>query len=181
MLDVSSNKMDTPKKQTDPINNSQFPISVKKHEIFRQKQFNLAKSYSDDNPSEITSIYWIYAIRENVEYPNPTKLSGKWLLFVNIAKLDETWKVVKKATEEGKLGEFSKTATAKPSPTATKPNTKVICVYTNNFKDKEDVMRVRHELRNLGFVAKISYKSDFATREGQYVNNGSKNISLYVD
>lgn len=139
--------MNTPKKQSSLINNSQFPILEKTHEIYRQKQFHLAKPYSDCNPSEITDIYWIYALGKNIVYPNPTKLSGKWLLFVNIEKLDETWKAVKKATEEGKLGDFSKTATSKPSPTATKLNTKVICVYTKDFNEKDDVMRVRRELR----------------------------------
>lgn len=159
----------------------ELPISEGKHKVFRQKQFDLAKIHSNDNPTEITGIYWIYAKRGNVEYPNPTKLSGKWLLFINITKLDETWNVIKKATEEGKLGDFSKTATLKPSPTATRENTKVICVYTNDYTDVKDVMRVRHELRNLGFVAKISYKADFATREGLYTKRGNKNIAMYVE
>ena len=180
-LSVGCNNMKTSKKKLTQTSGSQFPITEGKYKIFRQKQFDLAKVHSNDNPSEVTNIYWIYAKRKDVEYPNPTKLSGKWLLFVNIAKLDQTWKVIKKATEEGHLGDFSKTATLKPSPNATRINTKVICVYTNDYTDKDDVMRVRYELKNLGFVAKISYKADFATREGLYTKQGNKNIAMYIE
>ena len=172
--------MSTPKNELTQTNKSQITFTEGKHHLFRQKQFELSKIYSNANPTEISNINWIYAKRENVDYPNPTKLSGKWLLFVNVAKLDETWRVIKKATEEGLLGEFSKTATIKPSPNATKVNTKVICVYTSDYTNEEDVMRVRNELMNLGFVAKISYKADFATREGLYSNQGNKNIAIYV-
>jgi hypothetical protein len=45
------------------------------------------------------------------------------------------------------------------------PNTHVICVYTYDFTDEEDVWRVEGELRKLGIVGWINYKSDISTLE----------------
>jgi len=72
-------------------------------------------------------------------------------------------------------------ATAKPNPHATKANTKVICVYTYDWTDESDVMRVRAELRNLGIVSKIPYKSDDDTLNGKYANTSNQRISKYFE
>jgi len=52
-------------------------------------------------------------------------------------------------------------------------------VYTYNFEDEEDVMRVREELRRLGFTSKIPYKTDEETRSGRYQVKGDREISEY--
>lgn len=57
-----------------------------------------------------------------------------------------------KSTENGELGHRSKVATAKRNPNARSAATKVICVYTYDYEDTEDVKRVRGKLRELGFV-----------------------------
>lgn len=64
----------------------------------------------------MTEVYWIYAIRKKGDYPKRTTRSGKWLIFINKKDVDEVWAKIKKATEEGKLGDSSKVATAKPNP-----------------------------------------------------------------
>jgi hypothetical protein len=130
-------------------------------------------------PSQITNVYWLYAERKVGNYPAATENCGKWLLFSPIAEIDAAWKVIKTATENGVLGSSSKVATAKPNPNATDNDTKVICVYTYDCFDMEDVMRIREELRNLGFRSKIPYKTDKATISQQYQKNGSTRISLY--
>jgi hypothetical protein len=61
---------------------------------------------------------------------------------------------IKKATEDGLLGCSSKVATA-----TSNSNVKVICVYTYDWTDEKDVMRVRSELKRLGIEKKIPYKS----------------------
>ena len=61
-------------------------------------------SYSDAKPSEVTKEYWIYAERQQGEYPEFAPRSGKWLIFVPEKDIDEVWAKIKKATEEGKLG-----------------------------------------------------------------------------
>jgi hypothetical protein len=131
------------------------------------------------NPSEVTEAYWISAIRIKGKYPKSTRNSGKWLVFVDISNLDETWAKIKEATEKGKLGGSSKTSTAKESPNAFDENKKVICVYTYDHTDEKDVMRIRKNLEKLGITQKIPYKTDQKTIENAYQKNGSQRISKY--
>lgn len=120
------------------------------------------------NPSEVTNVYWIYAKRKIGNYPESTIHSGKWLVFISPERLDVTWRKIRDATEDGKLGDESKTATSKPNLLAGKSKQKVICVYTYDWTDEEDVKRIREELRRLGIVWKIPYKTDQDTSDGKY-------------
>lgn len=133
----------------------------------------------DSNPSELTDVYWIYAKRKKGEYTESAEKSGKWLIFVPLEELDSIWGKIKIATEDGLLGDSAKVATAKPNPNARDPNTKVICVYTYDWTDEEDVMRVREELKKLGITWKIPYKSDDDTLARKYVIRGNTRISKY--
>ena len=132
-------------------------------------------------PSQIIDVYWLYAQRKVGSYPASTENCGKWLIFSPVAEIDAVWSTIKIATENGLLGSSSKVATAKPNPNAIDSNTKVICVYTYDCFDKDDVMRIRQELRNQGFISKLAYKTDNATITGKYQKNGSKSISLYYE
>ena len=120
--------------------------------------------FAESNPSEVTDVYWISAKNKIGNYPTTTEQSGKWLLFVNTQDIDEVWAKIKQATEEGRLGQGSKVATAKPNRNEVDPRKKVICVYTYDWTDEADVRKVREELRQLGFAGKISYKSDNDTQ-----------------
>jgi hypothetical protein len=132
----------------------------------------------DKKPTESFDDYWIYAFRKNGTYKKSIN-PGKWLIFEDISFIDTIWTKLKKATEDGILGYSSKVATAKYNPNATDPNTKVICVYTYDWKDEEDVMKIREELRKLGITKKIPYKSDEDTNEGKYQVKGNTRISKY--
>lgn len=72
-------------------------------------------------------------------------------------------------------------STARPNPNATDSSTKVICVYTYDWTDQEDVMRIRQQLRDLGVTSKIPYKADEDTYAGRYRNRGNKRISKYYE
>lgn len=135
----------------------------------------------DPKPSEEKNVYWIYAERKVGGYPYPTERSGKWLIFVDPEDVDEVWAKIKKATEEGKLGYASKVSTAKPNPLAVNPRSRVICVYTYDWTDEDDVRRIREELRKLGITQKIPYKSDEDTMSGRYRIYGHKRISKYYE
>jgi hypothetical protein len=137
--------------------------------------------YDNSNPSEVTEVYWLHAERKKGTYPEYTKRGGKWLVFVPIAAIDQVWSRIKRATEEGKLGASSKVATARPNPNSSNPNSKVICVYTYDWKDEADVRRVREELRKLGIINKIPYKSDEDTLSGKYQVSGHTRISKYYE
>ncbi len=141
-----------------------------------QKIINDAKKR---NPSEVTDSYWVYA-ESNESYPNPTENCGKWLVFDYTKNLDETWSKIAKAVEEGLLGSSAKSATALPNPNATNQDIKVICVYTYDSEDKEDVARIAWELYNIGVAPRVlNYKTDKATLEGKYVKRGHTKVSRY--
>jgi len=95
--------------------------------------------------------------------------------------IDAVWERIRKATEEGRLGDSSKAATAKSNPIAAGSSMKVICVYTYDWKDEDDAKRIRAELRTLGITWKIPYKSDEDTEAGKYRATGHTRISKYYD
>jgi hypothetical protein len=132
-------------------------------------------------PIIATEAYRVFAERKKGEYPKPTPKSGKWLIFVDMARIDPLWGRVKKAVEDGLLGERAKVSTARPNPNALNASKRVICVYTYNYADDADVRRIRTELRHLGVAEKIPYKADEDTRAGRYRAKGHSKISKFFE
>ena len=57
----------------------------------------------------------------------------------------------------------------------------LICVYTENYTDIEDVIRVERELRSLGISEVLFYKPDIYTHLNIYANNPYHiNASVYT-
>ena len=136
----------------------------------------------DANPSEITQVYWLYAFRKKGQYPKLASRSGKWLIFVSPKNVDEVWRKIKKAVEEGRLGNSAKVSTAKTNPLRSKRSKgHVICVYTYDWTDKKDVKRIREELRKLGITKKIPYKADEDTLAGRYHTTDHDRVSKYYE
>lgn len=136
-----------------------------------------------DFPTEITEGYWVYAsVVKSQGHPQKFKQtkSGKWLVFSDIKDHDSIWQKIKRATQDGLLGVGAKAATSKPNPNAPSVDEKVICIYTYNWLDIDDVYRVEKTLRKIGIEQTLYYKTDSDTIAGQYKINGSKNISKYV-
>ncbi len=93
-------------------------------------------------PSEITDVYWLYARRQIGTYPEHTPTGGKWLIFMDVVDVDRLWDRIKRATTAGKLSSAAKVSTAKPNPNAKALDQEIICVYTYDCTDEEDVMRI---------------------------------------
>jgi len=91
--------------------------------------------------------------------------------------VDDAWKKVRDATVALELGISAKVSTAKPNPDS-RDNRKVIYVYTKDWADEVDVMRVREKLRELGFVDRIGYKRNIETFAGEYAKKG-KRVTYY--
>ena len=130
-------------------------------------------------PSKTTQMYWIVldapgSAPEAIEDEN----AGKWLIFQEPDKVDMTWKKVRDATVAGELGISTKVSTAKPNPDS-RDNRKVIYIYTKDWADETDVMRVREKLRELGFVDRIGYKRNLETFAGEYAKKG-KRVTYYT-
>jgi hypothetical protein len=109
---------------------------------------------------------------------------GKWLLFFGARKLaamEKTWESIAAALVENRISatgrrkeceeprtEFLRKIDAKIS---TQSRSYILCVYTKDFTDIEDVMKVREELRKLGVTNKIHYKADIYTILDIYKKN----------
>lgn len=128
----------------------------------------------EGNPSEVSHAAFIGATYHGDSPMPEDKNVGKWLFFVAEKYVDDTWANVKKAVENGKLWRSAKVSTAWRS----KGGPYVICVYTYDYNDEDDVMRIREHLREMGFKRTVSYKSDEQTAAGMYSDN-TEGIALY--
>lgn len=131
-------------------------------------------------PSRVVDRDWIYAaecprlaLRKYPVVRRGTWRPGKWLLFLKPELIDEVWRKIVIAEQEGRLGGSSKVSTKlRTTSVRAKEGKHVICVYTRDHEDAEEVMRVRSELTELGFRAPIAYKTDDATWAGKYSGDG---------
>ena len=129
-------------------------------------------------PTKTTQMYWIVqdapgSAPEAIEDEN----AGKWLIFQEPGLADEAWIKVRNATVARESGISAKVSTSKPNPES-RDNRKVIYVYTKNWADETDVMRVREVLRRLGFTERIGYKRNIETFAGEYAKKG-KRVTYY--
>jgi Basophilic leukemia-expressed protein Bles03 len=129
-------------------------------------------------PSRTTQMYWIIQDAPDIG-PDAIEdeLAGKWLIFLPAEKVDDAWRLVRDATITRDLGISAKVSTAKPNPDS-RDQMKVIYVYTADWQDEAEVMRVRERLRELGFTDRIGYKRNIETFKGEYAQKG-KRVTYY--
>jgi hypothetical protein len=114
------------------------------------------------HPSAVTSVPWICARSRTDRFTDRAK-AGKWMIFVSAEDIDRAWAIIDHVTITDRLGPASKVATNyRRNPS------RVICVYTRDYSDLNDVRRVLAWLRHLGFNHTLSYKEDNATRARLY-------------
>lgn len=129
-------------------------------------------------PSKTFQARWIEQDSPHVEEPAANiEKAGKWLIFLPPDQVDEIWQKIRDLTWDGKLGISAKVSTAKPDPDA-RDERKVIYVYTADWEDEPDVMRVREELRSIGITDRIGYKRNIETFKGEYSARGKK-VTFY--
>lgn len=73
------------------------------------------------------------------------------MLFCTVYELNEVWEIVAKATANNELGIGAKVA-AKSN--VDRRIERLICVYTADFSDMKDVIRVAERLKELGLLKK---------------------------
>ena len=92
--------------------------------------------------------------------------SGKWMLFPSTDKVNEVWALVANAVAEGELGHAAKVAV---DDGGGDDKARLICAYTEDYANKEDVKRVLDRLVGLDLVTNrgnarhIYYKADCYT------------------
>ena len=139
-------------------------------EEFVRRKEKLQEQLSDKPPASVTRKLkpdreWLE--RSLLDLAKDTKVvHGKWMLFPTIEYVDSVWSKVVPATVDGRLGSAAKVATGDESDD--KPE-RLICVYTEDFSNIQDVKRVLKELKRLKLVSgaadgrSIYYKCDAYT------------------
>ncbi|KAG6816719.1 hypothetical protein H0H87_003579 [Tephrocybe sp. NHM501043] len=95
-------------------------------------------------------------------------LSGKWLIYAQPHQIDDLWSRIVTAVianAPAGLGARAKVSPARPG----EPH--VICVYVDDYRNGEEVGRVRDALRRVGVRWKIGFKPDIYTHLGIYKAN----------
>jgi hypothetical protein len=142
---------------------------------------NKKKAPVPPNPTELPDRSWVFALRKKGDYPKPAGRNGKWLIFVPVSKIDEVWKKIRQATEDGLLGDHSRASTGRgKTHFAEEPDSRVIEVYTYDFQDKKDVMRIRAKLKTLGFKDELHYKTEGDTVSGNYSGNVGHRVDKFT-
>ncbi|KAH8774343.1 hypothetical protein F5883DRAFT_659023 [Diaporthe sp. PMI_573] len=94
---------------------------------------------------------------------------GKWIIYPSPEHSNAVWGKVARATANNELG-----IAAKISPREVPDRHRLVCVYTRDFNDKDDVARVLRRLKELDLVRQkqICYKTDAFTYLG--INSDNK-------
>ncbi|MGF6568651.1 hypothetical protein ABH945_000727 [Paraburkholderia sp. GAS333] len=121
-------------------------------------------SGESDNPSEDFSRSWQMRKSPSCGAIFSGPITGKWCVFVPSSDVDLAWARIKGAVEADELL-FAKVSTALRSKTR---DGHVICVYTRDWNDTQELMRTREVLRSLGFVEELGYKRDVDTLNRVY-------------
>ena len=128
--------------------------------------------------------YWVHAYPKTPAASMDLRATGKWLVRMDCPYVEAFWGMIHAATEEGTLGIGSKISTdwamsSDPSGTWRKH---VVCVYTKDWRQKDDVFRVAQRLHAICAVKKmmLTYKPDVFTFDGRYEGNAAGEVAIYT-
>ncbi len=114
---------------------------------------------------------WVRSYAPSQVSSNPF-LTGKWLIYVQCRYVEYCWSRVRDATEAGTLGIAAKVKThfgMENDPNRFhSPSDHVVCVFSADLLDLEDVARVLRRLATIDAIRSgpKAYKPDIATRCG---------------
>lgn len=117
-------------------------------------------------PTTHRSSAWLQKAGKSVTYFSSDDSSGKWCIVLNESEVDQAWEKIKKACDND-LFVLCKVSTRMQLENSDR-KTYLICVYTTDWKNTEDVYAKRKVLSDLGFTTPLKYKKDSQTRMRVY-------------
>lgn len=135
---------------------------------------------SDTDPCRAPEhCFWIRAYSPEAHPADPLTV-GKWLIRVGCANVAYCWRRVREATEDGRLGVGAKVSTDQ-HVAAGGWGKHIICIYTADFRDRDDVARVGRRLAEIDAVRTqtLTYKPDVFTYAGRYAPNSPGEVAIY--
>lgn len=115
------------------------------------------------SPSTAMRDPWIGQVTRGKQFWS-TDRSGKWVIRRPPESIDDAWIQVLALVTTGSLL-CAKVSTRQGIVFGGYPQ-HAICVYTVDWQDRPDVMRVRKVLREAGFTEVLQYKRDIDTMRG---------------
>lgn len=111
------------------------------------------------HPSTCRSAPWLSRVGKGGFYSS--EVSGKWCIVRSPDHIDDAWRAVEKLVRPGGLP-CAKVSTL-GARKITGHETHVICAYTRDWNDLDDVHAARGLLRSAGFTEPLHYKRDIDT------------------
>jgi len=135
-------------------------------------------------------VHWIHAFSPSETKDLDPLLIGKWLIYLSCRHVDYCWSRVREATEAGTLGISAKISTdwgkahdlvGMIAEGAGGWRNHVICVYTVDWRNHEDVSRVGSRLASVDAVRTqtLQYKPDAFTYGGTWAGNSPGEVAIY--
>jgi hypothetical protein len=94
-----------------------------------------------------------------------SETSGKWCIVRSAEAIDALWEQVRQAVMAGR---YPAALVSSREQAQTHGGTFVICLFTPDWQNREDVMAARAFLRELGVTEDIGYKRDIDTANNVY-------------
>jgi len=140
----------------------------------------MASSKPAAKPSKVTDEFWLWAEKAGPPPLNPDYV-GKWQVFVDRAHVDKAWNDIATLVHAGELGPSAKVSTARSNPNAVGgPDTHVLIVYAQDWRDLADLRRILRKLREIGLAQGwVHFKRDRETLAGAYTVQGRKSVSVW--
>ena len=143
-----------------------------KYVFLPEECLNLEHMLAANPPSSFhANVDWVAARCAARAHHMDSGRAGKWLCFTTLASQDAVWGHVVRALRAGKLSHLAKTGPPRAGATDA-----VVCVYTDDWLNTDDVLRVGLALREaLGSdcTRTLCYKTDAQTYAGVYGNGTS--------
>jgi Domain of unknown function (DUF1917) len=112
-------------------------------------------------PSCNESAQWLRAASKRGKNFCSSDITGKWCIPATEAEVDKAWNRIQGLLKRGRLI-CAKVSTALGRRRSGHPHF-VIIVYTRDWRDRDEVNRVREILRTAGFKTTLGYKRDIDT------------------
>jgi hypothetical protein len=144
-----------------------YKLKLAEHEKLRLGCLDYLKRLKKQLPSKENKERWISMSSPDKGIDLDLEKTGKWVIFRKIDQIDTLWETIRDRTQDGQLGIQAKVSTMRKNPNFDSEYF-VICVYTADCNNREELLKVREQLRALGVTEKIGYKTDAATHSGIY-------------
>ena len=134
--------------------------------------------------------HWVHAFSPTAPRDLDPMHVGKWLIYISCAHVGYCWSRVREATEAGTLGVSAKISTdwgkahdlvGMISEGLGGWRDHVICIYTADWRNREDVARVGSRLAEVDAVRTqtLLYKPDAFTYRGTWAGSNPGQVAIY--